>query len=59
MRCRKVSAGRTGEQRMEETGYTGGGGTMEVTSLDRGFGEDFPIWDKIGAVVRLSYGIGE
>ncbi|CAM8940848.1 unnamed protein product [Rhodiola kirilowii] len=33
--------------------------TMEVTTFNQGFGEaEFPIWDKIGAVVRLSYGIG-
>lgn len=33
---------------------------MEVTTFNQGFGEaEFPIWDKIGAVVRLSYGIGE
>lgn len=38
------------------------GSVMEVTTFDRGFGQpaasDFPVWDKIGAVVRLSYGIG-
>ncbi|XP_065877407.1 uncharacterized protein [Euphorbia lathyris] len=35
------------------------GTAMEVTTFDRGFGDaDFPVWDKIGAVVRLSYGIG-
>ncbi|TYJ23192.1 hypothetical protein E1A91_A08G174400v1 [Gossypium mustelinum] len=31
---------------------------MGVTTLDQTFSEDFPVWDKIGAVVRLSYGIG-
>ncbi|KAL7166885.1 hypothetical protein ACSBR2_037535 [Camellia fascicularis] len=41
----------------------GGGGytssAMEVTTFNRGFGEaEFPVWEKIGAVVRLSYGIG-
>ena len=33
---------------------------MEVTTFKRGFGEaEFPVWEKIGAVVRLSYGIGK
>lgn len=65
-------AGRSSEG-MEKTdsGGGGGGGTgrfagpaMEVTTLDGGFANststtvDFPIWDKIGAVVRLTYGIG-
>lgn len=47
----------------------GGGGrggfagpAMEVTTLDRGFADsaavDFHVWDKISAVVRLTYGIG-
>lgn len=45
----------------------GGGGfsgsVMEVTTFDRGFGDaaaasDSRVWEKIGAVVRLSYGIG-
>ncbi|KAF8116546.1 hypothetical protein N665_0017s0098 [Sinapis alba] len=56
---------------MEKTNTSGGGGGarqfacpgMEVTTLDRGFANsttvDFPVWDKIGAVVRLTYGIGE
>ncbi|GKF02602.1 hypothetical protein Tco_0029525, partial [Tanacetum coccineum] len=36
-----------------------GGGLMEVTTFSQGFGEsEFPVWDKIGAVVRLSYGVG-
>ncbi|CAN0908184.1 hypothetical protein LINGRAHAP2_LOCUS25164 [Linum grandiflorum] len=39
-------------------GFTGG--AMEVTTFDRSFGEadQYPVWEKIGAVVRLSYGIG-
>lgn len=44
-------------------GYTGS--AMEVTTFNQSFGDahaaasaDFPVWDKIGAVVRLSYGIG-
>ncbi|KAF8077268.1 hypothetical protein N665_1049s0003 [Sinapis alba] len=55
---------------MEKTDTSGGGGGarqfacpgMKVTTLDRGFANsttvDFPVWDKIGAVVRLTYGIG-
>ncbi|CAN6579717.1 unnamed protein product [Malus baccata var. baccata] len=48
--------GRDGESR-------GGGGftspAMEVTTFNSNFGEaEFPVWEKIGAVVRLSYGIG-
>ncbi|KAL6181087.1 hypothetical protein ACLB2K_047744 [Fragaria x ananassa] len=32
---------------------------MEVTTLNTSFGEaEYPVWEKIGAVVRLSYGIG-
>ncbi|CAH8357979.1 unnamed protein product [Eruca vesicaria subsp. sativa] len=64
----KASAERSSEG-MEKTDSNGGGGgrqfagpVMEVTTLDRGFANsttvDFPVWDKIGAVVRLTYGIG-
>ncbi|CAH8376167.1 unnamed protein product [Eruca vesicaria subsp. sativa] len=55
---------------MEKTDSSGGGGgggrqfegpVMEVTTLDRGIANsttiDFPVWDKIGAVVRLTYEI--
>ena len=49
-----VEGGRDGER--------GGGFTspaMEVTTLNRSFNDaEFPVWEKIGAVVRLSYGIG-
>ncbi|KAF4354914.1 uncharacterized protein LOC115716472 [Cannabis sativa] len=31
---------------------------MEVTTLDSFKDTEFPVWEKIGAVVRLSYGIG-
>nr|GME00039.1 uncharacterized protein LOC109153342 [Ipomoea batatas] len=35
------------------------GPTMEVTTLNQSFREaELPVWDKIGAIVRLSYGIG-
>ncbi|KAK9698923.1 hypothetical protein RND81_08G141200 [Saponaria officinalis] len=42
-------------------GFTGT--TMEVTTFNQSFGDaatsaEFPVWDQIGAVVRLSYGIG-
>lgn len=43
---------------------SGGGATytssaMEVTTFNQTFPDaEFPVWDKIGAVVRLSYGIG-
>ncbi|CAN7103943.1 hypothetical protein HID58_017599 [Brassica napus] len=63
----RASAGRSSEG-MEKTNSSGGGArqfagpVMEVTTLDRGFANsttvDFPVWDKIGAVVRLTYGIG-
>lgn len=49
-----IDGGREGER--------GGGFTspaMEVTTLNRSFNDtEFPVWEKIGAVVRLSYGIG-
>ncbi|KAG7643171.1 CAAX prenyl protease 2 [Arabidopsis suecica] len=67
-----ASAERSSEGIEKTTDTVGGGGgggagrfagtAMEVTTLDRGFANsttvDFPIWDKIGAVVRLTYGIG-
>ncbi|KAB2017890.1 hypothetical protein ES319_D08G192900v1 [Gossypium barbadense] len=57
VRCAKASVERTGEAAIEEReSFTGS--AMGVTTLDQSFGEDFPVWDKIGAVVRLSYGIG-
>lgn len=46
--------GREGESRR---GFTSS--AMEVTTLDSFKDTEFPVWDKIGAVVRLSYGIGE
>lgn len=55
----RASAERSGEGR---DGERGGGFTspaMEVTTLNRNFNDaEFPVWEKIGAVVRLSYGIG-
>eukprot|EP00262_Sarcandra_glabra_P010191 TRINITY_DN2514_c0_g2_i1.p1 TRINITY_DN2514_c0_g2~~TRINITY_DN2514_c0_g2_i1.p1 ORF type:complete len:371 (-),score=49.39 TRINITY_DN2514_c0_g2_i1:163-1275(-) len=59
----RVSAERSGEG--IEGGGTGGrqrgfaGPAAEVSTFDRSFGDaEFPVWDKLGAVVRLSYGIG-
>lgn len=46
-----------------KSGGGGGGGytssAMEVTTFNQSFPDaEFPVWEKIGAVVRLSYGIG-
>ncbi|XP_045814166.1 uncharacterized protein LOC123907826 [Trifolium pratense] len=66
LRCIKASAERTGDT-IDDRGETRTGFTtpaaMEVTTtFNRGFNDasaaDFPVWEKIGAVVRLSYGIG-
>ena len=49
----------------ERESSSGGGYTssaMEVTTFNQRFRSvetEFPVWEKIGAVVRLSYGIGE
>lgn len=46
-----------GGERKGGGGYTSS--AMEVTTFNQSFGEaEFPVWEKIGAVVRLSYGIG-
>ncbi|XP_060674190.1 uncharacterized protein LOC107430503 isoform X2 [Ziziphus jujuba] len=52
--------GRGGREQLESSGRGGGftSPAMEVTTLDTFNEADFPVWDKIGAVVRLSYGIG-
>ncbi|KAK4786599.1 hypothetical protein SAY86_010432 [Trapa natans] len=56
------SKGIDGGRETESRGAAAGGfrgPTMQVTTFDRSFGEaEFPVWEKIGAVVRLSYGIG-
>jgi membrane protease YdiL (CAAX protease family) len=66
VRCIKASAEPTGDA-IDDRGETRTGFTtpasMEVTTtFNRGFNDaaaaDFPVWEKIGAVVRLSYGIG-
>ncbi|CAK7356159.1 unnamed protein product [Dovyalis caffra] len=64
IRCSKASTERTGTsgegiEERERRRFTGS--AMEVTAFDQSFGDttsDFPVWEKIGAVVRLSYGIG-
>uniref|UniRef100_I1J9J1 Protein STAY-GREEN n=1 Tax=Glycine max TaxID=3847 RepID=I1J9J1_SOYBN len=62
VRCVKASAERTGDT--IDDGEARSGFTtpaMEVTTFNRStFSDaaDFPVWEKIGAVVRLSYGIG-
>ncbi|XXG66578.1 hypothetical protein AAC387_Pa06g0121 [Persea americana] len=44
----------TGERR----GFAAGP-AMEVSTFDRSFTDaEFPVWEKLGAVVRLCYGIG-
>ncbi|XP_058104270.1 uncharacterized protein LOC131248182 [Magnolia sinica] len=58
--CIRASAERSGGER---NGDRRGGGfsgpAMEVSTFDRSFGDtEFPVWEKLGAVVRLSYGIG-
>ncbi|ERN09319.1 uncharacterized protein LOC18437467 [Amborella trichopoda] len=41
----------------ERPGFSGP--AMEVSTSVHGYGEaEFPLWDKLGAIVRLSYGIG-
>lgn len=61
MRCVKASAERSGEtidDAENRVGFTSP--AMEVTTLNRTFDDaDFPVWEKIGAVVRLSYGVGK
>ncbi|WVZ09656.1 hypothetical protein V8G54_014186 [Vigna mungo] len=60
VRCVKASAERSGDaidDGKARTGFTTP--AMEVTTFNRStFNDaDFPVWEKIGAVVRLSYGI--
>lgn len=67
-KCLVVRAETKGRE-VESSGERDGSGggyrvpAMEVTTFNQaGFGADpaadFPVWDKIGAVVRLGYGIG-
>lgn len=56
-----------GERESGGGGGGGGGGytvpAMEVTTFNQSYNDaaaaaDFPLWEKIGAIVRLGYGIG-
>ncbi|KAF3449456.1 hypothetical protein FNV43_RR10184 [Rhamnella rubrinervis] len=64
LRSLRVSAEQSSSESLEGRGRereSGRGFTspaMEVTTLDSFNEAEFPVWDKIGAVVRLSYGIG-
>ena len=65
IQCSKASTERTGagsEGIEERERRRFNGSAMEVTTFDQSFGDttsDFPLWEKIGAVVRLCYGIGQ
>ncbi|KAL8053454.1 hypothetical protein ABFX02_05G072600 [Erythranthe guttata] len=59
------AGGEVVESGERESGGGGGGyrvSGMEVTTFNQSFNNDaaadFPVWDKIGAIVRLGYGIG-
>ncbi|KAJ8552704.1 hypothetical protein K7X08_020097 [Anisodus acutangulus] len=53
----KSSTGEASVEIREREGYTGS--TMEVTTFNQSFSDaQLPVWEKIGALVRLSYGIG-
>lgn len=55
-------AGSSGGVERESNGVGGfSSSAMEVTTFNHRFSSEteFPVWEKIGAVVRLSYGIGE
>ncbi|KAK2995918.1 hypothetical protein RJ640_029800 [Escallonia rubra] len=60
-----ATAERSGDGIDGGEGKGGGGGgrytssAMEVTAFDRSFADaELPVWEKIGAIVRLCYGIG-
>lgn len=59
----KSSTGEASSVELPERENGGGGftgSTMEVTTFNQSFSDaQLPVWEKIGAVVRLSYGIGE
>jgi hypothetical protein len=68
VRCIKASAEPTGDAIDDRgdtrTGFTAPAAMEVTTTFNRGFNDasaaaDFPVWEKIGAVVRLSYGIGK
>ncbi|XP_010270003.1 PREDICTED: uncharacterized protein LOC104606479 [Nelumbo nucifera] len=61
--CVKASAEGSSSERIEGTregerrGFAGP--AMEVTTFNQSFDDaEFPVWEKLGAIVRLSYGIG-
>ncbi|XP_057449682.1 uncharacterized protein LOC130740960 [Lotus japonicus] len=60
LRSVRASAERTGETITDRDARTAGftsPAAMEVTTT--AFNDaDFPVWEKIGAIVRLSYGVG-
>ncbi|EPS64215.1 hypothetical protein M569_10564, partial [Genlisea aurea] len=64
VRAESSSNGGGGEAMERRERRESGGGysvsTMEVTTFNQSFNDaaDFPVWDKIGAIVRLGYGIG-
>ncbi|KAK1430701.1 hypothetical protein QVD17_13641 [Tagetes erecta] len=48
-----------GERKSGVSGGAYSSSAMEVTTFNQSFSDaEFPVWDQIGAVVRLSYGIG-
>ncbi|KAK9095344.1 hypothetical protein Scep_026813 [Stephania cephalantha] len=66
IRCAKAGSDRSGADGID--GISDGGSdrtssfagpAMEVTTFNQSFNDaEFALWDKLGAVVRLSYGIG-
>ncbi|KAL3619401.1 hypothetical protein CASFOL_036971 [Castilleja foliolosa] len=64
--CGIVRAERNSGREAVESGEIESGGVgytvpaMDVTTFNQSFNDatEFPVWDKIGAVVRLGYGIG-
>ncbi|KAJ8754366.1 hypothetical protein K2173_002817 [Erythroxylum novogranatense] len=54
-------SGEVMKERERTHGSFSGSSAMEAATYDRSFGSDvteFPVWEKIDAVVRLSFGIG-
>ncbi|KAF8380692.1 hypothetical protein HHK36_028182 [Tetracentron sinense] len=50
-----IEGGREGERR----GFAGPAMEVTTTTFNQSFNDaEFPVWEKLGAVVRLSYGIG-
>lgn len=57
---RNGSGGEVVESGERESGGGYRASAMEVTTFNQSFNDtaDFPVWEKIGAIVRLGYGIG-